>query len=251
MLLPANKRVSENAAIISLRNGVFTGYLSASPGGPAGSATMTFGCVFMWKANSPVTGTGYLFSRSNGAVTGWGVRVVNQTGAITSFVGNSGAATVVAPSATLISGQPVIYIARYLNGALRAWVNGLDLGTTTLGTGITTDAVATNIGMLDTGGGGVQFNTNCCRISECFMLDGFDIATTVATVYAQWAEDLQQGRYLTWPRAMTASDWYWSARDAIAGPSTKPTWTDRGGNAVALTKTGSPQACSISTRYAA
>lgn len=255
MLIPGNKRVSENAAIICRGGPTQTGFKSASPGGPAGSSLMTFACVMTYRGPA-LPGNQYIFSRTSGGLSGWMFFLTADT--IVTICANSTPAFVQVTGPALVLNQPTIVVARYNNGSLQVFSNGVSVGTATLGTGFTLSGVATMVGTLLASS---AYNANAVRVSECFMLDGYDVVasyntsygTGAAGLYAQWAEDLQQGRYLTCPRnagVLGASDWYWSARDVVSGPTTKTTWTDRGLNAVALTKSGSPQGCSVTTRFA-
>ena len=245
MILGANKRVAEVAGV-SCRDSVnVSGFIGASPSGPAGSATMTFACLLTY-VRTGAAASNYPFSRADGA-TGWYIRVVGSTGVINAGVYNSTPTNLETPNFTLTLGLPTLFIVRYTAGTLQAWANGVSVGVTgPTGAGFTSAATPTRIGTR----GSQPTNCETVRPYECMMLDGYDAAATIATLNGQWCEDFQQGRYATWPRTMTVNDWYWSSRDAVAGSSTKATWIDRGTNAVSLAKTGAPQACSMIPRFA-
>ena len=242
-------RVSEIAGVTGFGKGA--NFKTASPGGPAGSSLMTFFCVATLLRAS--AGTDYLFQRFmvGGAADGWGILYEGNT--IRVFAANATPAEVSASRAVSVSMHktPLIIVARYNGvpnpGNIQGWVNGVSTGVTPLGTGYSSAANFTAVGI---DGAQIRFSPNII-IHEAGMLDGYDCAATIATLNAQWTEDLQQGRPLTWPRAAVAgSDWYWSARDAALGlGGCVPTWTDRY-SGVAMTRTGTPQSASVPGRLA-
>lgn len=243
MIVAPDKRVVPVAAIAGFRTGV--DYATANPGGPAGSATMSFFFIGTFK-RLPANGTKFVFLRTVApGSTGWYIFLANQT--LSAVACNSTPAAVQSPGYAITAadiGRQMIVIARYLNGTIQLWVDGVSIGTTTLGTGYTSAAAATRIGSRADG-----FPETTLVMSECGVLDNYDIAATVVARTAQWQEDLQHGRYLTWPRAMTADDWYWSARDAVTGIGGKVSWLDRGPNATSMARTGVPQAAQIAPRF--
>lgn len=242
MLLSHDRRVVPVPALAGFRG---TGsYATANPGGPAGSALMTFFAVFMAQ-RLPGTATTFenIFGRNNAGPAGWGIYF--STTNLLRFSAANATPAAVNVNTSVVLQTPMVAIARYTNGTLDAWVNGVLVGTTTLGAGYTAHANATFIGNFQ---GGVDPARNC-TIAECGMLNGFDIAATVATTTAQWQEDLQQGRDLTWPQTPDAqNDWYWSARDAVLGRDARATWTDRIQGAI-MTRTGAPQGGQIMPRF--
>lgn len=227
MIIPSDKRIASRASVGGFRSGSY--YAGANPSGPTGSNLMTFFCVF--QPERLPTGTQVLFGRSTLAADGWlfwssgtslFTSVRNGVGA---FVNNT---LVIAPPFV-----PTVLIARYNNGTLETWANALTSGASTSGTGYTSVATRTTIGVRDN----LLQEAIDYTVFAAGMLDTFDVAATIATVNGQWQEDLQQGRYLTDPSAgaLGANLWYWDARNAGA------TWIDRGPNAVSLARTGAPQ----------
>ncbi len=241
MPIPADKRVAQRIGMNAMRGS--NCYIGASPSGPQGSATMMFGVVFTPKRSS-VTLANYLFNcRTGGGNTGWMI-LYSSTG-IQAVVANAVPnAFVSGPQVLLPSGLPAIVIAQYLGstGTISFWVNGVASVPVSSGTGYQPPVGApTCIGSRTSAG------TNPCPdviIHECFHLNAYDVTATVAALTLQWQINLQGGQYLDWPRAMTADDHYWSARDAQAGLHGAATWVDRGPNAVSLPRTGAPQMAS-------
>ena len=241
MIVTPDKRIVPVPAMNAFRTG--NEYQTAVPGGPAGSSLMTFFCVFT--PRKPVS-TQILFCRSSALTLGWFVYISGTTlrfGATNSTPAALEAGTF-AIDASMVD-RPIIGMGTYNNGTMTVWVNGVAAGSATLGVGYTPNAVATAIGVRSAG----ALPAIDCKIAECGMLDGFDAGATFATINSQWMEDLQQGRYLTWPRAAVVnSDWYWSARDAIAGLSGTLTWTDRFSASVA-NSIGLPQSSQMLARF--
>lgn len=224
-------------------------FATANPGGPAGSSVMTFFCVITCLKNE-VVGYQVPFNRYIGTAAGWSVWRQTSTGVIYASVVNSTPDYVITPlGAPPTLHTPLLFIVTYNNGRIEGWINGVSTGATTLGTGYTAAAGPTVIGT--SGTGGRAYPCRYTTIHEAGMLDGVDLSASIAAVNAQWTEDLQQGRYLTWPRAAVAnSDWYWSARDAVLGVGgCAPTWTDRYSASV-MTRTGAPQSASVPGRFA-
>lgn len=245
MIVAASKRVAARAGVLGFRTGSY--YATANPGGPAGSSLMTFFMVLQ-PTKQTLSLINYSFSRHNGGPGGWAMYVYN--GAIEGFAYNTTPAAVSSGLVALPRDRPTIFIVRYDGtgasggaGVIQAWANGVaTIPVISVTGGYLGVATATFAGARSD----ASFPARDVGILEVGMLDGYDIAGSIAAVNAQWTEDLQQGRYLTWPRAMTASDWYWSARDAASGVGgTKATWVDRGPNAVVMTRTGSPQSGSV------
>lgn len=240
MIVPADKRVVPRAAMGGFRTG--NEYQTASPGGPAGSSLMTW---FVSFAVQRTPSTQILFARSSALTTGWFAYLSGTT--IRFGVANSTPATVEAGTFSVAGmiGQLITAIGTYNNGVMSVWVDGVAAGTTTLGAGYTSQAVATAIGVRSAGALPAVDSLIC----DCGMLDNFNAGATFAAIDAQWKEDQQQGRYLTWPRTGASnSDWYWSARDAIAGPNGKASWVDRF-SAVTASRTGVPQAAQVMPRF--
>ncbi len=261
MIVGANRRVCEVAGIFCRSGPTQSGYKTAAPGGPAGSSLMTFAAVVEVVGLASNVESNYVFNRDAGGSPGWGISIAQTTGIAAFYAGNSTPATVAITTPALPTKQIVILIARYNGvpnpGNIQGSYNGVTVGPTSLGTGFSAAAVATMIGTRTTA---VTHNCDYVRVYECVHLDAYDVVATYNTsygtgfagLYAKWAEDLQGGRYLSPPHASglwTANDHYWSARDVVQGSGTKTTWTDRGPNAVAMTKAGVPQSCSMTPRF--
>lgn len=246
LILPANKRVVPAAAVDGLLNSTSPIYQTANPGGPAGSALMTFFCVFVLK-RSPTTSVQMLFNRTSYGVTGW-VMVIDSGNLKMGAGNNAGgiALTSTAISTTEFFGRPLIAICTFNSGTSSGWINGVAVTPVTLGTGYT--AFSGRTAILNQGNSAVQHGSDVSVIAAG-MLDAYDATGTFSTVNAQWEEDLQQGRYLTWPRTAVAnSDWYWDARDVARPNVCGPTWTDRI-SSVAMTRTGSIQPAQAMPRF--
>lgn len=244
MIIAADKRVRSRMGVGGFRATNY--YTTANPGGPAGSSLMTFFAVFQCSSNA-LAAYEYIFTHYNTSVAGWAIGRNITTGTLYGFAVNSTPALVVTPYATPPLNTPLVYIVTYNSGTIAAWLNGVSLGSTVLGAGYTSVVTATSIGHEATT---PTYPAKTTRVLEAGMLDGVDLTASVPALSAQWQEDLQQGRYLTWPRTMTASDWYWSATDIVgAGGTCGPTWTDRGPNAVPMTRTGAPQSAVVIPRF--
>ncbi len=260
MLVPANKRVCEVPAIYCPTTVTQAGYKTAAPGGPAGSALFTFACAF--ETFTPGISSSYnnLWNRWNGANAGWWMRCVstatNTTPVLVECGAHNGAGGFV--STTLAAyplKQMVIVIGRWNSGAMSQWVNGVFTSTISSGAGFSAFAGATMIGCNVTAAAN---NARNSRIGECVFLDTYDVATYnnplygtgAAGLYAQWAEQLQQGQYLTPPSGVWgANDAYWSSRDVVQGVSTETTWLDRSTNLYSMARTGTVLGASMIPRF--
>lgn len=247
MILTPDKRIVPRAALSGFKDSNKF-YRTASPGGPQGSALMSFFCVLRMKRFPLVAaGTQYLFGTTTFGSSGWGI--VWETTQFGMGAGNATPALIRTNYVPTIAdiGKPLILMCAWNSGTASGWVNGVATTPVVTGTGFTSAAQATCVGINPlTVQSPVDF-----EIMECGHLDNYDFGANSPTtvIYPQFAEDLQQGRYLTLPRAMTANDHYWSARDAVLGPMTRATWTDRGPNAVVMNRTGAPQSGAVPTRF--
>lgn len=252
MITPDDERVVPMAALnLGPTGNSGRAYVGATPSGPPGSATFTMFCIMNVVRQISVAGDiQQIFSKNVFSGAGGGWLNYYQNGSIVSIVTNSTPAGVIV-SANLVTlgliGQPLIYVASYVNGTLTAWINGSQTGTMTLGAGYTGNAIATGIGCRPSAP--ATNNLLDIDVAHCGFLNGYDAAATVAAFTAQWQEDLQQGRDLTWPRAAVAnSDWLWDPRDVCAGPATRATWTDRY-SGVVLNKNADPQSSQMMPRF--
>jgi hypothetical protein len=249
MILPSDKRIASRAAIRTKR-GLGDYAPSAAGIGPVGSATMTWVTIFqMLRTTDDFQ---YMFHFVDGSTTSGWVHYVNATAmTFSTFVAN-GAATAVGQHVRNYTvadlNQPVIMISTLAGGQLTSVaMNSAPAPVAVVG--YTTASLAQRVRIGAWGG-----SLSPCKdmeIYECAMFQGYDGTGFVSTAFgnglpglqAMWAEDLQQGRYLTPPRVTAVnSDWYWSARDVgTGGGATKTLWTDRFTGTV-LTKIGNPQA---------
>lgn len=207
---------------------------------------MSFFCVYTPKRKPALT-LQIIFGRSTYSNTGWllchsagGNMEMGMGNTVPNLVRTS---TAFVPGAV---GMPQIAICSYVSGTARSWINGVAATPVSVGVGATSEAVATAIG------GSPVLGNYIARdfiIHEAGMLDNYDCAATIATLNAQWTEDLRQGRALTWPRvAVPGSDWLWSARDANLGlGGCVPSWIDRY-SGVIMTQAGSVQSASVPGR---
>ncbi len=223
---------------------------------------MTFAAVF--ETFTPGLSSSYnnIWNRWNAATAGWWIRCISTATNTTPVLVESGIHNGVGGFiTTTLTAYPlrcsVIVVARYGGGFLTQWINGV-AGANVAGVGFTAASVATMVG---TQGNSAAGNARNSRISECVMLDTYDAqasysnplyGTGVAGLTNQWAEQLQQGQYLTPPSGVWgANDAYFSSRDVVQGIGTKTTWTDRSSNLYAATKTGAVAGASIIPRLQA
>lgn len=254
MIIPYDKRVSPIPAVTGFK--LTTDYYrTATPDGLPGSSLMTFFAVATYKRYFNFTDC--LFSRGDGSLgfyiqsTGNGLRILVANGAGVTVISND----------FVISGMvniPLVIIARYSNGTIQFWVNGVSVAAITTGVGYTPAVAATNIGGYAVG---LQAATDWI-VHEAGVLDTYDVVASYNTAFgtsapgltAQWQEDLQQGRYLTCPNnggVWGATSEYWSARDALLGGTgvTRATWLDRSTNAFSMSRFGTIQPAQSMARF--
>lgn len=238
MILGGNRRVSPSACVVGMNGG--TKYY-ATAGGPVGSATMMFAAVVWMPRLTSIGGSDQvIFSGTNFStgVGGWAialsagalnVAVVSGGGVVTNHQTVTGVFNV-----AVNQGIPFIIIGQLVGGSISSSVTGKPAATPTAVVGYTAKPAGqrTAIGAQDAlAASGTMF-----WIGDCAFLNGYDGTGFVSSVFgnglaginAMWAEDLQQGRPLTWPRAAVAnSDWYWRAADVTTSAAPDATWTDR------------------------
>ncbi len=244
MLVLGDKRVVSRMAVGGWRNGHW--FITAAPGGPAGSSLMSFFFTFTLGGLSTVTGR--VFQRWSGSTTGWAFWLPSAN-TLRVTVGNSTPASVniTAPAFTALNvGRTFICICTYSNGTVSLWLNAVAVAPVTLGTGYTSAALGTSIGGISASPAPPGW-----RIHAAGMLDGIDLTAQIATLTAQWQEDCQQGRAPTWPRvAAVNSDWLWLADDIVGGGGTTgPIWTPRYTIADTMTRVLQPQSASFMPRF--
>jgi hypothetical protein len=253
MLLGTNKRV---CSVADVRDFVGSARMGVT-GGPQGAATMLWGCVFQlrWNTGGAVNG---LFSGTN-ISTGVGGFLcdITATGVNVRAVSGGGALTTrqVAIVSAADDMRTFILLGSLAGGNLIGCLNTTQSATTAM-VGYTVKPAGQRVCV-----GNEDSTTSPCtiaRVGEAFMLQGYDgtgftssvFGNGLAGIASMWMEDLQQGRYLTWPRTAVAnSDWNWSARDIVAANgSINPSWTDRYSGTI-LTRTGTLAAGSFPARF--
>ena len=240
MIVGSNKRVAQIPGIANFL-GTARYYVASGNGGPEGSSLMSFfavGCVERFKS---LGSDERYFARSNTVNRGWGIFRTWNSGQLFARVGNSTPAGVTSASVPTNPGQMYLALATYNDGTIKLWANAVSAGAAvTLGSGYSPVVDNTSIGL----------GTPDSSVHEAGMLDGVDLSADAVSISRQWMEDLQQGRALTWPRTPAAnSDWYWSARDAVAGGQIISPWVDRY-SSVPLGATGVPQGVTLPARFA-
>lgn len=253
MIIPGDKRVAQRAAV----SGLTTSRYYGAVGGPVGAATMVWGVVFtmlrpgnanLWSGTNLSSGVGGWVAYLSGSALG--VAAVSGAGVVTTHQAFPGVF-----DKDVNFNRPFVLVGSLAGGFISSSLSGGSTpATPTAMAGYTTKPVGqkTTIGTDDSLTNGGTGHT--CMVHDTFMLEGYDGTAFASATYgnglaginAMWQEDLQQGRYLTWPRAMTTADWYFSARDVVlGGGALKSTWTDRGPNALVLSRTGAPQGSSM------
>ncbi len=250
-------RVSQLAGIGAFRGAGTNQYAPAAASGvPGGQATMTIFTVFVIQKFVP--SINYMFTCVNAANTaGWAHYINGSAFTIRCTVANGAAASVDSLVRTCTAadlGTPLILITTLVGGNLISSVSSSTQSTAVVGYTPAAAGDRVRIGAYATTAPAAGI-----LIAECGIMHGYD-ATAFASatfgagqagIQAMWKQDLEQGRYPTWPRvAASGSDWYWSGRDASLGVGgTAPNWPDRYTGLVCV-RTGSPQSFSVPARFA-
>ncbi len=260
MITPGSKRVCQRAGVRNLRLASFY----SVTGGPVGSATMMYGVVFtLLKAGNAQYWSG---TNTSAGVGGWSISLgtgafnvvaVNGAGTVISHQSIAGAFDVAANF-----GRTWILIGQLVGGSITSSLSNTVAAGATAVVGYTPKPAGqkVRVGVDDATAFPASTVLPSYALHDAFLFDTYDgtgfVSATfgngLAGINAMWQEDVQQGRYLTRPAggAYTANDTYFCAKDVVTGIGTKNTWTDRGGNALVLTKGGtlSPQGAALPMR---
>ncbi len=216
MIVPGDKRVVSRMAVGKINGSHYYGVA----GGPVGATTMTFAVIVT--ARRSLAGGGQTFFSGTNLSTGTGGWLLGVGAGALNIMAVSGAGIVTNnqaiagtwPRVTDI-GRTFVIVGCLVGGSLSSSVFGEVAVAPTAVVGYIAKPAGqrTAIGTNDALGTGI---TQLCTVSDCAMLQGYDgtgfISATfgngLAGLAAMWAEDVQQGRAMKWPRvAAVSSDW--------------------------------------------